>query len=291
MLRLKRDTLWGYFFVAPTILGISVLNLYPIANTAYMTLFQIRGLRRDKLDFIGLGNFRSLFANETFWRALGNTAIYTLIAVPLSLICSLGIAALLNASLKGKGFFRTIYFTPVVVPGAALGIIWNFLLQARYGILNNILGTNIPFLTSSQYALPTISLIAVWAAIGYYSILFIAGLQNIPATYYEAARIDGAGPLRSFFTITLPLLSPTIFMVLILLLISSLQVFDLPVIMVDTKNPAYASVRPILEFYYRFTFNAGKAGLGSAVILVLLGLIMLITAIQFWLQRKWVHYE
>ena len=291
MLRLKRDNLWGYFFVAPTILGISILNLYPIANTAYMTLFQVRGLRRDKFDFVGLENFHNLFRDETFWRALGNTATYTLIAVPLSVVFSLCVAALLNARLKGKGLFRTIYFTPVVVPGAALGIIWTFLLQARYGILNNLLGTDIPFLTSSRYALPTISLIGVWAAVGYYSILFLAGLQNIPATYYEAARIDGAGSIRSFFAVTLPLLSPTIFMVLILLLISSLQIFDLPVIMVDNQNPAYASVRPILEFYYRYTFNAGKAGLGSAVIVVLLVLIMLITALQFWLQRKWVHYE
>ena len=291
MLRLRRDGLWGCFFVGPTILGIAVLNLYPIVNTVYMTFFQVKGLRRDTLSFVGLENFRDLLSNESFWGALGNTLTYTLITVPLTIILSLTVAALLTSRVKGRGFFRTVFFTPVVVPGAALGIIWIFLLQARYGIVNNILGTRIPFLTGSRFALPTISMIGVWAAVGYYSILFIAALQSISPTYYEAARIDGAGPVRSFFAVTVPLVSPTIFMVLILLVISGLQIFDLPAVMVTRDNPAYTSVRPVLEFYYRYTFNSGRAGLGSAVIVVLLALILAVTALQFFLQRRWVHYE
>ena len=291
MLRLRRDGLWGCFFVGPTILGIAVLNLYPIVNTVYMTFFQVKGLRRDTLSFVGLENFRDLLSSESFWVALGNTLTYTLITVPLTIILSLTVAALLTSRVKGRGFFRTVFFTPVVVPGAALGIIWIFLLQARYGIVNNILGTRIPFLTGSRFALPTISMIGVWAAVGYYSILFIAALQSISPTYYEAARIDGAGPVRSFFAVTVPLVSPTIFMVLILLVISGLQIFDLPAVMVTRDNPAYTSVRPVLEFYYRYTFNSGRAGLGSAVIVVLLALILAVTALQFFLQRRWVHYE
>ena len=291
MLRLRRDGLWGCFFVGPTILGIAVLNLYPIVNTVYMTFFQVKGLRRDTLSFVGLENFRDLLSSESFWGALGNTLTYTLITVPLTIILSLIVAALLTSRVKGRGFFRTVFFTPVVVPGAALGIIWIFLLQARYGIVNNILGTRIPFLTGSRFALPTISMIGVWAAVGYYSILFIAALQSISPTYYEAARIDGAGPVRSFFAVTVPLVSPTIFMVLILLVISGLQIFDLPAVMVTRDNPAYTSVRPVLEFYYRYTFNSGRAGLGSAVIVVLLALILVVTALQFFLQRRWVHYE
>lgn len=291
MLRLRRDGLWGCFFVGPTILGIAVLNLYPIVNTVYMTFFQVKGLRRDTLSFVGLENFRDLLSSESFWGALGNTLTYTLITVPLTIILSLTVAALLTSRVKGRVFFRTVFFTPVVVPGAALGIIWIFLLQARYGIVNNILGTRIPFLTGSRFALPTISMIGVWAAVGYYSILFIAALQSISPTYYEAARIDGAGPVRSFFAVTVPLVSPTIFMVLILLVISGLQIFDLPAVMVTRDNPAYTSVRPVLEFYYRYTFNSGRAGLGSAVIVVLLALILAVTALQFFLQRRWVHYE
>ena len=291
MLRLRRDGLWGCFFVGPTILGIAVLNLYPIVNTVYMTFFQVKGLRRDTLSFVGLENFRALLSSESFWGALGNTLTYTLITVPLTIILSLTVAALLTSRVKGRGFFRTVFFTPVVVPGAALGIIWIFLLQARYGIVNNILGTRIPFLTGSRFALPTISMIGVWAAVGYYSILFIAALQSISPTYYEAARIDGAGPVRSFFAVTVPLVSPTIFMVLILLVISGLQIFDLPAVMVTRDNPAYTSVRPVLEFYYRYTFNSGRAGLGSAVIVVLLALILAVTGLQFFLQRRWVHYE
>ena len=291
MLRLRRDGLWGCFFVGPTILGIAVLNLYPIVNTVYMTFFQVKGLRRDTLSFVGLENFRDLLSSESFWGALGNTLTYTLITVPLTIILSLTVAALLTSRVKGRGFFRTVFFTPVVVPGAALGIIWIFLLQARYGIVNNILGTRIPFLTGSRFALPTISMIGVWAAVGYYSILFIAALQSISPTYYEAARIDGAGPVRRFFAVTVPLVSPTIFMVLILLVISGLQIFDLPAVMVTRDNPAYTSVRPVLEFYYRYTFNSGRAGLGSAVIVVLLALILAVTALQFFLQRRWVHYE
>lgn len=291
MLRLRRDGLWGCLFVGPTILGIAILNLYPIVNTVYMTFFQVKGLRRDTLSFVGLENFRDLLSSESFWGALGNTLTYTLITVPLTIILSLTVAALLTSRVKGRGFFRTVFFTPVVVPGAALGIIWIFLLQARYGIVNNILGTRIPFLTGSRFALPTISMIGVWAAVGYYSILFIAALQSISPTYYEAARIDGAGPVRSFFAVTVPLVSPTIFMVLILLVISGLQIFDLPAVMVTRDNPAYTSVRPVLEFYYRYTFNSGRAGLGSAVIVVLLALILAVTALQFFFQRRWVHYE
>ena len=291
MLRLRRDGLWGCLFVGPTILGIAILNLYPIVNTVYMTFFQVKGLRRDTLSFVGLENFRDLLSSESFWGALGNTLTYTLITVPLTIILSLTVAALLTSRVKGRGFFRTVFFTPVVVPGAALGIIWIFLLQARYGIVNNILGTRIPFLTGSRFALPTISMIGVWAAVGYYSILCIAALQSISPTYYEAARIDGAGPVRSFFAVTVPLVSPTIFMVLILLVISGLQIFDLPAVMVTRDNPAYTSVRPVLEFYYRYTFNSGRAGLGSAVIVVLLALILAVTALQFFFQRRWVHYE
>ncbi|MEM9424217.1 MAG: sugar ABC transporter permease [Spirochaetota bacterium] len=291
MLRLKGDRFWGYLFIGPTMLGITVLNLYPIINTMYMTLFRTKGLRRDKLSFVGWDNFRNLFEDENFWQAMSNTLVYTFITVPLSIFFALIVAALLNSGVRGKGLFRTIFFTPVVVPGVALGVIWIFLLQAKYGILNSLLGTEIPFLTHSSYALTTISFIGVWAAVGYYAILFIAGMQSISPTFYEAARMDGSGPLRSFCMITLPLLSPTIFMVLILAVISGLQIFDLPAVMVERQNPAYTSVRPVLEFYFRYTFNAGKSGIGSVVIVILLGIILLVTAIQFRLQRKWVHYE
>ena len=291
MLRLKGDWFWGYCFITPTMLGIAILNLYPIVHTIYLTLFRTKGLRRDKLSFVGLDNFRSLLEDTTFWQAMANTITYTLITVPLSICLALVIAALLNSKVRGEGLFRTIFFTPVVVPGVALGVIWIFLLQAKYGIINRLFGTEIPFLTHASYALTTVSLVGVWAAVGYYVILFIAGMQSISPTYYEAAQIDGAGPVRKFFIITLPLLSPTIFMVLILSLISGLQIFDLPTVMVDLRNPAYASVRPVLEFYFRYTFNAGKPGIGSVVIVILLLLILLITAIQFRMQRKWVHYE
>ena len=291
MLRLKGDKFWGYMFVGPTMLGIAVLNLYPIVNTIYMTMFKTKGLRRDQLSFVGWDNFQFLLQDNTFWLAMRNTIVYTLITVPISLALALLIAALLNSQIRFKGLFRTIFFSPVVVPGVALGVIWIFLLQAKYGIINNILGIQIPFLTDSTYALSTISMIGVWAAVGYYSVLFIAGMQNISPVFYEAAYMDGSGPLRSFFIITLPLLSPTIFMVLILAVITGLQIFDLPVVMVANTNPAYAQVRPVLEFYFRYTFNAGKPGIGSVVIVVLLALILLITAIQFRLQRRWVHYE
>ncbi|WGK69388.1 sugar ABC transporter permease [Candidatus Haliotispira prima] len=291
MLRLKGDRFWGYLFIAPTMLGIAVLNMYPIINVIFMTLFKTKGLRRDQLTFVGMDNFTRLLQDDTFWQAMGNTIVYTVISVPLSVFFALVTAALLNSQVRGKSLFRTIFFTPVVVPGVALGVIWLFLLQAKYGIVNNILGTQIPFLRDSSYALSTISMIGVWSAVGYYCILFIAGMQSISPTFYEAARIDGAGPIRCFFIITLPLLSPTIFMVLILSIISGLQIFDLPVVMVGPINPAYASVRPVLEFFFRYTFNAGKPGIGSVVIVILLALIMLITAVQFRMQRKWVHYE
>ncbi len=291
MLRLKGDRLWGCLFAAPTILGITILNLYPALNTLYLSFFKTKGLRRDVLKFSGLDNYRNLLQDSSFWHSMSNTLVYTAITVPLSIGLALLLASLLNANIRGKGLFRTVFFTPVVVPGVALGMIWLFLLQARFGIINQLLGGNIPFVANALYALPTISMIGVWASVGYYTILFIAGLQGIPISYYEAACMDGASPIRQFFRITLPLLSPTVFMVLILSVISGLQIFDIPIIMVPRENPAYASVRPVLEFYFRYTFSAGKAGIGSVVIMILLALILLVTAIQFRLQRRWVHYE
>ncbi len=291
MLRLKGDLFWGYLLVAPAMIGIFILNLYPALGTMYLSFFKTKGLRRDILTFVGWDNYRFLLGDPTFWQSLKNTLTYTVVTVPLSIFFSLILASLLNTNIKGRGLFRTIYFSPVVVPGVALAMIWLYMLQSNYGLINQLLGTNIPFTTNRYYALPAVAMVGIWSSIGSHIILFLGGLQGISKIYYEASRIDGASPVRQFFSITLPLLSPTIFLVVILAIIGGLQVFGLPLLMVGIGNPAYAYTRPVLEFYYRYTFNAGKSGIGSVVILILLVIILLITVLQFRLQRKWVHYD
>ncbi len=291
MLHLKRDWFWGYLFIFPTTLGIFVLNLYPALSTIYLSFFKVKGLRRDVMQFVGWSNYQRLLQDSTFWHAVGNTLVYTAITVPLSICIALLLANLLNTDIRGRGFFRTVFFSPVVVPGVVLGMVWLFLLQARFGIINQLLGTNIAFTGSPLYALPTISVIGVWGSVGYNIILFIAGLQGISTTYYEAARIDGASSVRQFFSITLPLLSPSIFLVMVLSFIGGLQIFDIPFVMVPPGTPAYTNVRPMLEFYFRYAFTIGKPGIGSVVIIILLLLIMLVTALQFKLQRRYVQYD
>ncbi|MBU3806485.1 MAG: sugar ABC transporter permease, partial [Candidatus Fournierella pullistercoris] len=192
---------------------------------------------------------------------------------------------------KGRTIFRAIFFLPMVVAPAAIAMVWKWIFNTQYGILNSILGQNIGWLTTSQFVLLSCAVVQIWSNIGYDAVLLLAGLQNVSPTLYEAADLDGASKTKQFFHITLPMVSPTLFVVLIMRLMSSMKVFDLIYMMVDDANPVLNDAQSLMSLFYRESFIAGDKGYASAIVVWTVLLIGAVTVVQFIGQKKWVNYE
>ena len=285
----RREENWGWIMVAPTIIGLLVLNIWPFIQTIYTSFCEHLGFGHYK--FVGLANYAEIFQTPEFWRATWNTILFCILTVPVGLFLSLMVAMLLNAKVKFKGGFRTIFFLPMVCAPAAVTMVWRWIFNGEYGILNQVLGTKIGWITDPNVVMVSCAIVAIWSNIGYDAILLLAGLQNIPKSLYEANSIDGAGKVRQFFTITLPMVSPTLFVVMIMRLMSSVKVYDLIYMMVEETNPAVTSVQSLMYLFYRSSFVAGGRGYGSAIVLWTVLLIGLVTLIQFYGQKKWVNYD
>lgn len=285
----REERNWGYIMVAPTIIGLVVLNVWPFIQTIYASFCEHLGFGHYK--FIGFQNYIDMFQNTDFWRATVNTLVFCVLTVPVGIFLSLLVAILLNAKVNFKGGFRTIFFLPMVCAPAAVTMVWRWIFNSEYGILNQILGTRIAWVTDPKSALVSCAIVAVWNAIGYDAVLLLSGLQNISKSYYEAASIDGAGKITQFFKITLPMISPTLFVTMIMRLMTSLKVYDLIYMMVEKTNPALSSVQSLIYLFYRESFVAGSRGSGSAIAVWTVLIIGLATVIQFIGQKKWVNYE
>lgn len=291
--RKTQDYIWAYIMIAPTIIGLCILNIWPILQTFYLSFFKQVGFAPPR--WVGLSNYIGLFTNPDIVRAIFNTFLYTVVTVPIGVLLSLIVAVLLNSNIKGRSIYRTIYFLPVVAASAAVAMIWRWLLNVDYGIINYLLslvGVKGPdWIANPNVAIFSIMIVGIWSGLGYNMIIFLAGLQEIPKTYYEAAEIDGANSFRKFINITLPLVSPTMFFVVITTMISSLQVFDYIYMIIDNINPALPSVQSLVYIFYKYSFNMDDKGYGSAIAMLLLVIILIITLIQLKLQKKWVHYD
>ena len=285
----KREQNWAYIMVAPTILGLVALNLWPFVQTLYTSFCEHLGFGNYK--FVGLQNYVDIFQRPEFWRATWNTIYFCILTVPLGLFLSLLVAMLLNAKIKGKGAFRTIFFLPMVCAPAAVTMVWRWIFNGQYGILNQLFGAEIGWITDPKFVMISCAIVAIWSNIGYDAVLLLAGLQNIPKTLYEANSIDGAGKVKQFFTVTLPMVSPTLFVVMIMRLMSAVKVYDLIYMMVEETNPAVTSVQSLMYLFYRESFIAGSRGTGSAIVIWTVLLIGMITVIQFYGQKKWVNYD
>ena len=285
----RREENWGWIMVAPTIIGLITLNLWPFVQTLYTSFCEHLGFGHYK--FIGLQNYIEMFQNAEFWRATWNTILFCILTVPLGLFLSLLVAMLLNAKIKGKGVFRTIFFLPMVCAPAAVTMVWRWIFNGEYGILNQVLGAHVGWITDPNVVMLSCAIVAIWSNIGYDAVLLLAGLQNISKSYYEAASIDGAGKVTQFFHITLPMVSPTLFVVMIMRLMSSIKVYDLIYMMVEDTNPAVTSVQSLMYLFYRESFIAGSRGSGSAIVIWTVALIGMVTIIQFVGQKKWVNYD
>lgn len=292
--REKSEFIWGWAFILPTMLGLLILNIIPLFQAAYESFFKTGAFGKGNI-FIGLDNYKQLLGDSDVWQALFNTFKYAIVEVPLSIIIAIVLAVLLNRKMKIRTFYRTIYFLPMVAAPAAVAMVWRWLYNSEFGLLNYLRGTvglnPVNWISNPKIAIIFIALVGVWSVIGYNMVLFLAGLQEIPKDYYEAATIDGAGKVKQFFSITLPLISPTMFFVTVTRIIAALQVFDVIYMMIDKSNPALEKCQSLVYLFYKYSFVQSNKGYGSAIVMLLLFVILIITAIQMICQKKWVHYD
>lgn len=286
----RNEFVWGWIFILPTMIGLIVLNIYPIFKTIYESFFKTGDFGKGNV-FIGAANYTKMFGDGEVWQALINTFKYAIVEVPFSIIISLILAVLLNRKMKGRAVYRTIFFLPMVAAPAAIAMVWRWLFNAEFGLLNHIFGTKTNWVSDPKIAIFAIAVIGIWSIIGYNMVLFISGLQEIPGDYYEAASIDGATGIKQFWHITCPLLSPTIFFVMITRVIGGLQVFDLIYMVIDRNNPALKKTQSLVYLFYQNSFVENNKGYGSTIVVLLLAIIMVITVFQMWGQKKWVHYS
>ena len=283
---------WAYIMIFPTFIGLMVLNIIPAIQTLILS-FEKAGAF-GKSTWVGLDNYKKLFQDHVVLQAVFNTLGYTVLSVPAIVILSLIVAVLLNKKVKGTSVYRTIYFLPMVAAPAAIAMVWRWLFNSDYGLINYLLsmiGIHGPkWIVDPQMGLISIAIVGVWSAIGYNMVLLLAGLQEIPKDYYEAASIDGASPMRQFFTITIPLVSPTLFFVVVTSVISAFQVFDIIFMMIDKNSTALEGTQSLVYLFYKYSFVLNDRGYGSAIVMLLLAIIMIFTAIQVKCQKKWVNY-
>jgi multiple sugar transport system permease protein len=282
----------AWFFLAPALLLITVFFFLPVIASLVLSVtdFDIYGIANpSNTRFVGFRNYSKLLSTPDFWNALKNTFYFAFVGGPLTIAVSLGAALLLNSKLvRFKGFFRTVYFTPFVTTLVAVAIVWRYLYHTRYGLFNYGLGklgiAPIDWLGDPHWAMPAIILMAVWKSFGYNMLIFIAGLQAIPEELYDAAEIDGAGPVRRFFSITLPMLAPTLVFISVITMIGYFQLFAEPYVM--TQGGPLRSTTSVVLLMYEEGFRWWRMGYAAAIAFVLFIVILIATLLQFRLQKE-----
>ena len=290
--RQKKDWFTGYVFIAPVTLGLLVFYIWPFIQNFWFSFNDVN--KFNVTHFIGLDNYKQLIGDAEVWTTFGNTLKYVVFTVPIGLFLSICIAALLNAKIRGTSIYRTLYFLPSVTMAAAVAMVWKWVFNEKMGILNSIIaglgGERVGWLTNPKTALFIVMLVGLWMSVGYNMIILLAGMQGIPKTYYEAASIDGAGGLAQFFKITIPLLTPSIFFVMITSIIGGFQVFDVVYMMIGKLSPAYDSTQTVVMLFYRQAFDYGYKGYAAAISILIFISIMIVTIFQLIGQKKWVNY-
>lgn len=291
----RRKALWGMALVAPNVLGLMFFFGIPVLMAFGTSFNEWNAIKPPR--FVGLDNFERLLYEDSFKQALTNTLKLLGLVVPAEVLLALGVAMLLNLPLHGRGVLRTIYFLPVVTSTVAASVVWTGIFQPRYGILSQVLEPfglgETKWLVDPGLVLIPIAVVAVWQRLGFDMVIFLAGLQTIPSVLYEAALIDGAGRWQRFRHVTLPMLSPTTFLVIVLAVINSFQIFDQVYVMTLRTVPGGVggSATTLTYYLYRRAFTNSEFGYASAVALVLFGVILLVTIFQLAIQRYWVYYE
>lgn len=286
-----RDAFWGYLFIAPSMLGVLMFTLFPVLAALGISFSEWNLITPPR--FVGLEGYRALLSDPVFGKVLLNTLYYTAGSVPLNLILALALALALNQKIRGIAVYRTAYFMPVVSSMVAVGLIWAWLYDTDYGLINALLAKlglpPVAWLTSTEWAMPAVILTSVWKSLGFNMVIFLAALQDVPEGLYEAARIDGAGAWRLFRHITLPLISPAVFFVVVMGIIGSFQAFDQVYVMTE-GGPARATT-VIVYYIWQNAFKFFKMGYASAMAYVLFLVVLLATLAQWQVRRRWVFGE
>lgn len=297
----KKNTLIAYSFLAPNFIGFVVFTLIPVIFSFALAFMDWGG--GANITFVGLDNFRYIFKDFSFTKsnlgiALKNTVFYTAMTVPLTLLCSLGLALILNKAVKGAKFFRAVFFFPYVASLVAICVCWNFLLM-KNGPVNQILNAigfsmKKSWTSSRDLAIWAIIIVSVWRNAGYYMVMYLAGLQGVPGELYEAATIDGANAWQRFTNVTMPMLTPTTFFNSIMMVISCFKIYDVVAIM--TQGGPGRSTKMLVTYIFELSFGgegiatSAQYGIASAVSMVLLAIVLIVTFVQFRGEKKWVNY-
>lgn len=289
-----QNSFWPILFVGPLMLGIAVFYYFPIVKNFYLS-FTKTSVFGDKTEWVGLANYQDLFTRPDFLGAVTNTLIYTG-AILISVLLSILIASCIEApGLRGRGFYRIVFFMPYLAMPMAISQVWKLVFNGNFGLMNQILkaiGISEPpyWLSTPGFALAVVCLFGIWSSIGFNVIILCAGLQAIPKELYEAAAIDGASRVQQFLKITVPLLTPQIFLLAIVQTISGFQLFDALFAIIGSSNPAMKDSRSIVYLFYQQAFINNDKGGAAAIAMVIMIVVGIVTVIQFRAQRKWVQY-
>lgn len=294
----RNEAIWGYGFIAPGTIGVVIFTLFPLLFSIVMSFTDWSLL--SKPHFLGIENYAELFSDETVGKEFRNTFVYALGTAPLGVFISLVLASMMSAKIKGRSAYRVIYFLPYVSMPAAITIVWQWLLNYDTGLVNEFLEflgfERLAFMSNPELLMPVMIFISIWQMIGYNMVILLAGLQNVPSSYYEAAKVDGATGLKQFFKITIPLVSPTIFFLMIISFINSFKAFDIVYMIVGAHaitggGPLADATRTVVYGIYERSFIDLRMGYAAAEAVILFLIILVLTFVQFKLQKKWVHYE
>ncbi len=284
----RGETIAGYLFLAPNFIGFVIFMLFPICFAFYIMLTDWSLAKPP--EFIGLKNFDTMINDRIFWKSLGNSFYYTFIAVPTGIFIAFWLALALNRKMRGIIFFRTVYFLPQITLTVAAATIWRWIYQPEIGMINHLLeifGIDGPkWIHDTRWAMPSVIIMSNWQGIGFAMLILLAGLQGIPEEYYEAASIDGASGWQRMRFVTLPMLTPALFFVVVTSLIGAFQAFD-QFFVLTQGGPAQATT-PLTLYIFQNAFSFFKMGYGAALAAVLFVIILIITIIQWQLARRWV---
>ncbi|MCD2138535.1 carbohydrate ABC transporter permease [Salinicoccus halitifaciens] len=290
----KKENLFGYIFISPWIIGFLALTLGPLLFSLYGSFTNYNVVSR--MDFVGLDNYQNLFTNDNlFWVSLYNTFYFVIFSVPLTTILAILISTMMNQNIPGMRVFRTIYYLPAILSGVGVYLLWMQLLDPSTGLVNQFLalfGIDGPnWLFDPDWAKPSLIFMKLWSA-GGSMLLYLAAMQGIPKTFYEAAQIDGATRVQMFFKITLPMVSPIIFFDIVTSTIGSFQIFQEAYVMsADNAGAPENSLLFFNLYMWIRAFNLFDMGYAMAMSWILFVIVLLLTLLNFWLSKRWVHYE
>ena len=277
----------GWVFILPTLVGTLIFIIIPVICSFGLSFAKWDLL--NPIQFVGLTNYREIFSEALFYKILLNTVVFALATSVLGVIIPLVLACILNSKIRGAEFYKTAYFLPFITPMIVIGVVWEWIFDPNIGLLNHVLHLHINWLYDTHFATPALIIVSVWKLIGYNMVIFLSSLSGISQSMFEAAKIDGANELQTFKNVTVPLLSPTIFFVVIITAISSFQVFDLIYLM--TQGGPLNSTNVLVYAIYQNAFEYFNVGKASAIAYVLFVIILVLTLVQWNLRKKLVYNE